>query len=198
MCAALIGSIAAFGGPLGGSVRGGRARCSTRSRAAARMSSALEATPLAGCASETIATCGVTAGPCPGPALLVDDPTGAAPGPKPRCSTRIASSNVKPCAVRKSAAMLRPSPTRAARTIAPSILARRPCLAASAAYCNISASAADIVGWLGPDPGARSLRLPRKPATSRRNRFMSIWHDFSTCAASSSSLSASRRCSTVT
>lgn len=195
--------------PLVSPIRGSTPRDTTRARAAASRSSvsmrvrAVRATAAVGpCAyggpdPARVSASSSAGGALWGPASGGDD-GGAArrPGGVPTCcSARIASSKVRPCAFRNAAAMLRSSPTIAASTMAPSMRGRRPCLAASVAYLRICVRPGEIPGSEVPPPGNRSIWEPIWPETSCRNRSRSIRQDCSTRAASSSSVSASKRCS---
>jgi hypothetical protein len=115
-----------------------------------------------------------------------------------RCSARIASSNVMPSALSCPAAGLLPSPTIAARTIAPSIWRRFDCCAAEAAACNTRSNSVSGRGSAPFSARMSSISRPRYPDTSVLNRLRSTLAALRMSEASGSSVKASSRCSSVT
>ena len=114
------------------------------------------------------------------------------------CNARMTSSNVRPCDFRSPAAGLFPSPTTAARTIAPSIWRRRDCWAACTAACRTRSSSGSVAGSAPFSARMSSSSRPRYPETSVPSRTRSTLLACRTADASVSSVNANSKCSSVT
>lgn len=113
------------------------------------------------------------------------------------CKAAMAASKVNPCTRKMLAAVLRPSPTIAASTMAPSISLRRPSAAAAAAASTWRKSSDNRRG-AGSPAAARSSISPRWVDTSPVSCCIRTPEMANTSSASGSSVRASRRCSRLT